>query len=138
MLIVIPLYIFDLGFQLSVAATAGLVFLLPKLENWTEKAKIKLPGLLKEGLLVSLAAQAATLPIIALTFKTFSLSSFVANLLIVPLIPFMLVLSLLALVASMIFLPAGQLFAYLAFPFLDFFILTVNLLSGFSWTNVKF
>jgi len=138
LLLLKPLYLFDLGFQLSVAATSGLILVLPKLDGLLKKAKINLPGIIREGFLVTLSAQITTFPIIALTFGTFSLSSFVSNLLIIPLIPFMLMLSFLTLFFGLFFAPLGQFFAYLAFPFLEFFIQVVNFLSQFGWANVSF
>ena len=136
MLLAFPLYLFDLGFQLSVAATSGLVFVLPKLENLLRVLKIRIPGLLKEGLLVTLSAQITTWPIIAWQFKTFSVSALVANLLVVPLIPFMLVLSFLSLGSSLFSLPLAQVFAWACFPFLDFFVRVVAFFARFSWATV--
>lgn len=74
---------FDLGFQLSVAATAGLVLLAPPLE----RALRRLPTLLRGPLAVALAAQLATLPIIVATFQRLSLVALPANVLAAPAVP---------------------------------------------------
>jgi competence protein ComEC len=77
-----PSLAFDLGFQLSVAATAGLVLLTPTLDDDARR----LPKLVRAPLTVTLAAQLATLPIILGTFQTVSMASVPANLLAAPLV----------------------------------------------------
>ena len=63
MLLVNPLTITDVGFQLSFAATAGIIFVYPLLKKLADK-KISLPAVIEESLLISLSAQITTLPII--------------------------------------------------------------------------
>ncbi|MFN8522544.1 MAG: ComEC/Rec2 family competence protein [Chloroflexota bacterium] len=85
--------IWDLGFQLSALATAGLVVLAPEVAMllWW------LPRALREPLAVALAAHIATLPLIVAVFNTMSIVSPLANLLVGPAIPpLMLVAGLLA------------------------------------------
>ncbi len=87
MLLVDPSVAEDAGFQLSSVATAGLLawggaatpFLRQRLPERT-------PGWLIESLAVSLALQAATLPLILFHFGRLSLVSPVANLLVAPLV----------------------------------------------------
>lgn len=71
---------FDLGFQLSVAATAGLVLLSPSIERWLGW----LPGWLRGHVAVAVAAQVATLPLVVGTFQRLSLVSLPANVLAAP------------------------------------------------------
>ena len=78
---------FDLGFQLSVVATAGLVLLAPSIEGWFGR----LPGVVRGQLGIAIAAQIATLPLILSTFQRLSLVSLPANVLAAPLIPPMMV-----------------------------------------------
>ena len=77
----------DAGFQLSAAATAGLLAwgspLAARLRAWMPW----LPGFVVEGLGVSLAAQAATLPIVLLSFGRLAPLSPLLNLLVVPIVP---------------------------------------------------
>jgi competence protein ComEC len=71
---------FDLGFQLSVAATAGLILLSPSVErrlSW-------MPPLVRGQLAVAVAAQVATLPLVVGTFQRLSLVSLPANVLAAP------------------------------------------------------
>jgi competence protein ComEC len=88
MLVVEPALIGDAGFRLSVAATAGLLAWATPLGAWIGGLwGGRLPGWLAEGLGISLAAQAATLPDVLVTFGRLSLVSPVVNLAVVPLVP---------------------------------------------------
>lgn len=74
---------FDLGFQLSVAATAGLILLSPAIE-----ARLgRLPRIARGWISLAVAAQLATLPIVLGTFQRLSLISLPANVLAAPLVP---------------------------------------------------
>ncbi len=92
MLAVDPRVIGDAGFQLSVAATAGLLAWGTRLTTWLRErvvapgARLWAPGWLVDTLGVSLAAQAATLPLILLDFGRVSLVSPLANLVAAPLV----------------------------------------------------
>ena len=88
MLLAEPAMIGDAGFRLSVAATGGLLAWATPLGRWIGGlAGGRLPGWLAEGLGISLAAQAATLPDVLVTFGRLSLVAPAVNLLVVPLVP---------------------------------------------------
>lgn len=92
MLVRRPLVVLDVGFQLSFAATLGILFIYPTL--WRRLAPAepvpagltrKLLGGLAQAGAVSLAAQATVVPILAHHFGEVSLAGLVANLVVVPL-----------------------------------------------------
>jgi competence protein ComEC len=88
MLAVDPAMIGDAGFRLSVAATAGLLAWGTPLGRWIAGlGSGRVPAWLAEGLGISLAAQAATLPDVLVTFGRLSLVAPVVNLAVVPLVP---------------------------------------------------
>jgi competence protein ComEC len=87
MLLLDPGTVGDVGFQLSAAATAGLVAWGTPLTRRIGERFPRLPGGLRDTLGVSLAAQAATLPIALLTFGRLALIAPAANLVAVPLVP---------------------------------------------------
>ncbi len=88
MLVAEPAMIGDAGFRLSVAATAGLLVWGTPLGRWIGGlAGGRVPGWLAEGLGISLAAQAATLPDVLVTFGRLSLVAPAVNLAVVPLVP---------------------------------------------------
>ncbi len=87
MLLVDPGIIDEVGFQLSVTATAGLLCWGSPLAGWLRgRAPPFVPGWLLETLAVSLAAQAATMPLVLLHFGRLSLVAPLANLLVAPLV----------------------------------------------------
>src|SRR6478672_10134788 len=87
LLVTDPALIGDAGFQLSSLATAGLIAWATPLTGWIERAGGgRVPRWLAESLGVSLAAQAATLPIVLVSFGRLAILSPVVNLVVVPLV----------------------------------------------------
>ena len=69
MLVIDPAIVGDAGFQLSALATAGLVVWATPITDWLRaRSNRRLPEWLCVGLGVSLAAQAATLPVVLASF----------------------------------------------------------------------
>ncbi|HEX7491551.1 MAG TPA: ComEC/Rec2 family competence protein, partial [Candidatus Limnocylindrales bacterium] len=87
MILVEPATATDVGFQLSAAATAGLVAWGKPITAWLATRAPRLPATLRESLGISLAAQASTLPIALLTFGRLAVIAPAANLVAVPLVP---------------------------------------------------
>ncbi len=85
-----PRLLFELGFQLSFAATLSIVYLQGRLMSLCFPfISAASPGWLRwtgAGLTVSLAAQLGTLPIVAYHFQKIPVISLVANLVVVPLV----------------------------------------------------
>ena len=82
-----PKLIGDAGFQLSSLATAGLIAWATPLTGWIDVAGGgRVPRWLAESLGVSLAAQAATLPIVLVSFGRLAILSPIVNLAVVPLV----------------------------------------------------
>lgn len=115
MLLVKPTLFFDVGFQLSFLATAGLLLIKPVLTFLT-----KIP-LLGEDLATTLAAQIATLPLLFATFGQYSLLSILTNTLVLWTIPFIMGFGGVMGVLGLIFKPFGQILAILVYPFLFYF-----------------
>ncbi len=87
----------DAGFQLSSAATAGLIgWASPVGDRIGRLAGGRVPRWLAESLGVSFAAQAATLPIVLATFGRLALVAPAANLFIVPVVPIAMAAGLVA------------------------------------------
>ena len=78
-----PLWLTDIGFQLSFAAAAGLLWLLGACQRLVPEL---LPDCVGEALSVTLAAQLAVLPLELYYFHQFSLISFISNLVLVPIL----------------------------------------------------
>jgi competence protein ComEC len=83
-----PAMMDDIGLQLSLAATAGLLVLGGPAEQRVRRLlRGRGPSWFAEALGVSLAAQLATLPLILLHFGRLSLISPLANVLVAPIVP---------------------------------------------------
>ncbi|MBE6084241.1 MAG: DNA internalization-related competence protein ComEC/Rec2 [Selenomonas ruminantium] len=94
MLVIWPLLLFHISFQLSFLATAGLLYLAPKWQSFLRERGVN--SFVAAGLSITLAAQLATLPVLAWYFNQLSLSSLLANLVVVPLVELLIVLGLFA------------------------------------------
>ena len=113
MLLLKPVWILDLGFQLSFAAASGLLWLMPKLKQRLDKC-LRIEPILQEGIAVTLAAQLATLPILVGNFYTISLIAIVSNILLVPVLEIATILTLLGMLIGCLFAPLGGAFIQLA------------------------
>ena len=84
LLIINPYNLIDSGFQLSFIASLGIVIILPKIEKLELKNKIL--KYIYVSLLVSISANILILPIIINTFKKISLSMFLIQIIITPIL----------------------------------------------------
>lgn len=96
MMLVAPSVVWDVGFQLSLLATAGLILFGVPIEQRLRR----LPGWLREPVALTLAAQLTTLPVILATFERVSLVAPLANVLVVPLVPLVMLASAVAAVVG--------------------------------------
>lgn len=90
----LPFY--DIGFQLSFGATAGIVLFSKRLESLLKRLPETVG--LKSALATTWAAQAFTSPLIFFYFKNFSVIATISNLVILPAIPLAMLGSFLALI----------------------------------------
>ncbi len=96
-----PGLVLDAGLQLSALATAGLIVWATPLTGALDRlGRGHLPAWLTENLGVSLAAQAATLPLILASFGRLSIIAPAVNLVVVPLVAPAMAAGLLALLAG--------------------------------------
>jgi len=122
MLLFSPVLLFDVGFQLSVASTVGILFIKPLFPH----------GVLFDDLSTTLAAQLVTLPILLLVFGQYGLFSIVVNILILWTVPFLMVLGGVAAVLSFAFPSLGGAFLLLSAPLLWYIETVVKLFSRLS------
>ncbi len=105
LLIIHPMFLFDVGFQLSYLAVFGILTMQPKIyEIW--KPKYKLVHFFWEIFTVSIAAQIGILPLSIYYFKQFPGLFLISNLVIIPFLGIILGLGLMVIIlASVKFLP---------------------------------
>ena len=103
LLVIDPGLIRDAGFQLSSLATAGLMAWATPTTAWIDRAtRGRLPSWLAENLGVSLAAQAATLPVILVSFGRLALVAPAVNLIVVPIVAPAMAVGVLALAGGVL------------------------------------
>jgi len=131
-----PLYIWDVGFQLSFFATLGLILYAEPFSQvangiitrfFPTSTAEKFAELFSEFVLLTLAAQLTTIPIMAYHFQRISLISFIANPFILPAQPAVMIIGGLAVLLSLAWYPLGQLVAWIAWPFVVYTIRIVEL-----------
>ncbi len=122
-----PEVIFDLGFQLSFASSAGIIFLKNRLESFF--SWLPTLGSFKDDLLTTLAAQIFTAPLLLISFGQFSPFSFLANATLLWLVSPMMSLGMILIVIGF-FLPfLAPPFSWLVFLPAQFFVKGVGFWS---------
>ncbi len=145
MLTLNPYTLWDAGFQLSVAATLGMLLYVEPLSRrvegmvayllppaWVPRAM----AWLDEALVVTLAAQITTMGIIVGLFRRLSLISLLTNLLILPLQPFVMLLGGATLLAGWVSRPLGEVVGWGAWVFLTLTIEVVRWTATFPWASI--
>jgi competence protein ComEC len=132
LLLLNPLWIWDLSFQLSFLATLGLMVTVPALSQRLDW----LPPAIATLIAIPIAAAVWTLPLILNVFHVVALYSIPANILTAPLISTISLVGIASAVAALIFPPLGSAIAWLLYyptfcliAIVDFF----TKLPGNSW-----
>ena len=115
-----PGWLFDIGFQLSFTATAGLFFVKPLIDRGLSRV-VKKDNILLADLSTTTAAQISTLPILMANFGYYNPFSIVINLLVLWTVPFVMLIGSLAAILTFIFLPLAQVTVYVVYPLLWYF-----------------
>lgn len=98
MLVIAPAVLWDVGFQLSLLATAGLIWFGAPVE----RRLARWPASVREPVALTLAAQLTTLPVILVNFERLSLVAPIANVLVVPFVPLAMLFSAIASLSGVI------------------------------------
>ena len=146
MTLIRPFTLWDVGFQLSFAATLSLMLFATPLTQWTQKqmqkavdqqTTKKIMGIITEAIIITVAAQILTLPLMVGYFQQLSLISLVANALILPAQPAVMIWGGLATMLGMISTALGQLFAWVAWLFLSYTIELVRIFASLPGAAVS-
>ncbi|MBN1263566.1 MAG: ComEC/Rec2 family competence protein [Candidatus Pacebacteria bacterium] len=128
-----PLIIFDIGFQLSFGATAGIIFFLPLLE----KCLIFQPRTIGHEAALTLAAQFGVLPILLYHFKTIFFFSPGLNVLLAPLVPPIMAFGMIVAFGAGFFLPIGKILVWPVWVLSTLMIKLITWFGRLSWGNLK-
>jgi competence protein ComEC len=130
-----PEALFNLSFQLSFLAVLFIGFSVRSGED-DKKEERKIAGYIKDASLMTFSASIGTAPLVAYYFHYFSIISPVSNLLIAPLIGFILIP--MSVISSFMFLITGR---FITTPvvsvFSDASIFLVRLFSGIPFADIK-
>jgi competence protein ComEC len=141
-----PLTLWDIGFQLSAAATAGVVLFsrsfTDRLERllrrvFAQQTARQVTRWMAEPVVVGLAAQITTTPLILLYFGRLSVISLVANILIVPAQAYIMTLGWLAVWAGIIWTALGEPLAWVVWIPLTYTLDIVRALAKFDWASLQ-
>ncbi|MGB9879933.1 MAG: ComEC/Rec2 family competence protein, partial [Anaerolineae bacterium] len=139
-----PFLLWDVSFQLSFAASLGLIVYADTLQKGAEnvlgrfvpmETALKLVQLLHDTLLATFAAMITTLPLLVYHFQQFSPLSFLANLLILPVQPAIVYLGSTAAMLGLVSLWLGRWLGWAAWLFLTYTIRTVEIVAQWVHTS---
>lgn len=102
-----PLWIWDLGFQLSFLATLGLIITVPLLKNKIDY----LPNLIAEPMAISLAATLWTMPLLMYNFNSIALYNIPINIITTPLVTLISLGGVVSAFLALIYPPLGSISA---------------------------
>jgi len=129
MLLISPTLVSDIGFQLSFAATLGIMLIAPLLPSFRLG---KLSAFFSEDLKSTLSAQITTTPILVYYFKTLGLLAVVVNILVLWTIPPLMILGSVSAIVSLVSISLGGLLSLLTMPLLAYFLTVTRLVASVS------
>ncbi len=127
--------IWDVGFQLSFLSTCGLVYLSPHLQKYFSRVPTFLN--LQESLSATLAAMIFTLPLILFEFGRLSVVAVLVNILVVPVVSFIMAFGFATLFSSFIFWPLAKILAFISYILLAYVVVVVRFFSQLPWAALS-
>lgn len=129
-----PFVLWDVGFQLSFLGTLGIVLFTPYFHRPLLRiARFPLGYMLSEMFAVTLAAEVATLPILAIDFQLVSWIAPFTNTIVVPLLAEMIMLGGLVCAIGLVSLPLAKLASWVVWPFLEYIVRTIQWHNSIWW-----
>lgn len=133
MLLLSPLILFDIGFQLSLMATAGILLVYPLFKQ----KKFFQWRVLGDSLATTLAAQIGVTPILLVNFGNLSWFSPLINALVLPLIPLLMNLGGIMVLFGLVSKPMAQVIGWVLWLPLTYFVRLVEWFGGLPWISLQ-
>ena len=131
-----PSYLWgDVGWMLSFASFAGVMFLAPLLQAYFYGEQK--PGVIRQVLGETFSAQLVTLPIVLLAFGVISNVALLANVLVLPLVPLAMLLTFVAGVAGIVIPALAGFVALPAYWLLSYMTWVIELLANLPWASAE-
>ncbi len=135
LLVMNPLNLFNIGFQLSFGATLSLVLFYKNIKN---KISIKyLPKFLSDTIAATLAAQVGVLPITVYFFNKVSVISIISNIIVVPITELITIIGSLMAVLGQINILFSQVLGYINLVFLSFVLYVTKITSEIPFATIQ-
>lgn len=128
-----PLWIFDVGFQLSFVATTSIIILTPRIK-WLLSIYNKTLAKLLSPLI---AVQIGLLPVLAFHFNKYAVMSLISNLILIPVFSFSLILCFILILISFIFVKTSILLGFLLNIILNITSIIIKVFYTFPLINVS-
>ncbi|MDP3992771.1 MAG: ComEC/Rec2 family competence protein [bacterium] len=129
-----PKIVFDVGFQLSVAATYGLVRLSPYLNRLLMRTK--LPVIIRQIMAETFSAILLTAPLIIGHFERLSVVSPLSNILVLPLIPLVMTIGIIG--ALLMIIPVfGNTIMLASWPLLTWIVFSSEKLASWQFASTN-
>ena len=142
-----PQILWTASFQMSFVAMAGLIFLAPPFRAIGRKAVsatlgedgavVSIANIVTDSFSVTLGAIIAVWPLVAHYFGIVSLVAPLATLLALPALPGIIITGALAGGLGLIILPIAQVIAWLAWLFLSYMLLVVNVFAALPLSSIE-
>jgi competence protein ComEC len=130
-----PCMLFNVGFQLSYAATLSIVMLYKNIKKLISRRFM--PGWITEVLAATIAAQMGVLPITLICFNKVSIIAIIPNLLAVPMLEVITILGTLMAILGQFSLLIAQIIGYLCNVLLSAVLLITKLASSVPFAVLK-
>lgn len=153
LLIINPkLLLYDIGFQLSFLAVLGILYFYPLFNKWLENYKksrdqknkktkfldTQFSKAIASIIFVTLSAQVLTLPLVVYYFGILSIISPIANLLVLPILPVVMVGGMILIILGLIWAKLAFIFGILIWIILSYVLKIIELLSQIPYAFFKF
>ncbi len=127
-----PLYLWDIGFQLSFVTVTGIIIGM----EWMEQ----LDGIsdwIKNSVGVSFFATISSLPVTAYYFHSFSMAGFIINLVVVPLMEVLLIMGIITVIVGCFSIQTASIFGGIVFYILQLYEAICIYVAKLPWTTIS-
>jgi competence protein ComEC len=130
---------YDLGFQLSFLAFAGLIYISPIIKKILSKEKYNfIPEFIKAPLTETLSAQAAVFPLLVMQFGRLSLIAPIANVAVLWIVPYAMAISFVSGLVGLIYYPLGKAVSFISWPILEYIVKVPELFAHIPLASIEF
>lgn len=127
--------VFDVGFQLSFIATAGLIYGVPIVTPWVSWVPARFG--FQEIVATTIAAQIAVLPLLMYAIGELSLVSLPVNILVLPMVPLVMATGVATAFLGVVLRPPALLFGFVTYFLLSYMFFVVNVATAIPFAAVS-